>query len=394
MCCPGVVGRAGPSPGPSGGLRLRIGNLSAKGAFPMKRKWSIAFLFSLVGLCLLFALPAFTQNTTARGALGGIVQDTTSATVPDASVTVTGPIGSESGVTNDDGRFLFPSLIPGTYSVRVQKQGFKVEEIKNVEVLINSTKSIRVTIEPGEISQTVEVIAPVFTVDATSAAVSSDLPDTFYKDVPLGRNVSAIFYLSPGVVSGLGTGAANPSISGSTGLENLYVADGVMLNDPAFGGMGVFSRVYGSLGTGITLSFIKEVQVNSAAFGPQYGHSAGGVVQMITKAGGTETHGVIGGYFQAPSMSALYRNGDDYNPVNLVGRHLHQGQYEGDFELGGHVPLFKNHLFYFGSVDPTYTFQLVAPAISSPLYTITGGQETRRTNTLSYSAKLTWQIDK
>lgn len=116
----------------------------------MNRKWSVVFVFSFVVLCAAFTRPALAQNTTARGALGGIVEDTTNATVPDASVTITGPTGSESGVTNDDGSFLFPSLIPGFYSVRVQKQGFKAVDVKGAEVLINKTTSIRVTIEPGK----------------------------------------------------------------------------------------------------------------------------------------------------------------------------------------------------------------------------------------------------
>ena len=73
--------------------------------------------------------------------------------------------------------------------------------------------------------------------------MNSEFSDSFYSKIPLGRGVSSLFYLAPGVTSGLATGAENPSISGSSGLENLYVADGVSINDPAFGGIGVWSRV-------------------------------------------------------------------------------------------------------------------------------------------------------
>jgi hypothetical protein len=331
----------------------------------------------------------------ARGNLSGIVADTSGAVVPGASVTMTGPIGSATQMTDEQGGFLFSTLVPGAYVVRVQKQGFKVAAVDNIQVLINKTTSIRVTIEPGEVTQTVEVFAPALTVDSTSAAVNSDLDDTFYKNIPVARSVTSLFYLSPGVTSGLGTGQANPSISGATGLENLYVSDGVAVNDPAFGGLGVFARVYGSLGTGINLSFVKEVQVKTAGFEPQYGHSTGGIVQVVTKSGGTETHGTIGGYFQAPRMTALFKNDDDFNPLNLVGRELHQGGYEGDFELGGYVPgkSLKNHLFYFGTFNPTWNTERVAPALGSGLFTLSNGSVDRKTTIYDYAAKLTWKLN-
>ena len=62
-------------------------------------------------------------------------------------------------------------------------------------------------------------------VDTTSTAVSSNLTDTFYSQVPVARGVTSLFYAAPGVTGGGGTGAANPSISGGTGLENNYIAD-------------------------------------------------------------------------------------------------------------------------------------------------------------------------
>src|SRR6266550_967087 len=279
------------------------------------RKWFSAVLFLLLSIS--FGVPLMGQDQgSTRGNLGGTVFDKTEAVVAGATVTITGPIGSLAKPTNDQGDFLFSTLIPGFYSLKVEKPGFKIANVTNVEVLINKTATLRVTIEPGTVTETVEVVATAISVENTSAAVTADLTDTVYKNLPLGRGVAGIFYLSPGVVSGLGTGAANPSISGATGLENLYVADGITMNDPAFGGLGVFSRVYGPLGSGINLSFVKEVQVKTAGFEPQYGHSTGGIVQIVTKSGGTETHGVIGGFFQPPRMSSVYKNNDDFQPTN------------------------------------------------------------------------------
>ncbi len=360
----------------------------------MMRKWSTRLVFAFVAVCLAFALPSFAQDTTARGALGGVVYDTTNAVVPGAAVTITGPTGSQAGGTNDQGAFLFQSLIPGFYSVRVQKQGFKVAEVKGAQVLVNATTSVKVTIEPGEITQTVEVAAPTFTVDTTSSSVNEGLPDTFLQTVPIPRGVGGAFYLSPGVSNGLGTGSANPSISGSSGLENLYLADGVTLNDPAYGGLGVDSLNYGPLGSGITESFVKEVEVKTAGFEPQYGHASGGIVQMVTKSGGTETHGTIGAYFQSPNMQSLYRNSDDFpGQLNLYGKTLRIGTYEADLELGGHVPFFGKHLFYFGTFAPTADPHVDAPAVGSGLFTIYGGQFTQWRDTWQWAGKLTWNIN-
>src|SRR5262249_36316485 len=157
----------------------------------------------------------------------------------------------------------FPLLTPGFYSVKVEKASFKTADVKGVEVVTNRTSSIRVAMVAGEATTVVEVSATAVAVDTTSTAVGANLTDTFYQSVPVARGVTGLFYASPGVTSGGGTGTANPSISGGTGLENLYVADGVNITDGAFGGIGVFSRNMGSLSTGINLSFVKEVQVKT-----------------------------------------------------------------------------------------------------------------------------------
>src|SRR5258708_7278359 len=252
----------------------------------MKSKWLVFTAFLAFGMSFWMSVAAQDQGG-ARGNLGGIVYDSTKAVVPGAKVTITGPIGSLSQLTAGEGSFLFSTLIPGNYAIRVEKAGFRVVTIKSAQVLINKTTSIEVILETGQITEVVEVSAAAVTVDTSASSVNSDFSDDFYSKIPLGRGVSSLFYLAPGVTSGLLTGEQNPSISGSTGLENLYVADGVSINDPAFGGIGVWSRGYGPLGTGINLSFVKEVQIKTGGFEPQYGHVSGGIVQIVTKSGGT-----------------------------------------------------------------------------------------------------------
>ena len=199
------------------------------------------------------------------------------------------------------------------------------------------------------------------------------------------------------MVSGIGTGNSNPAISGSSGLENLYVADGVSINDPAFGGLGVWSRSYGALGSGINLSFVKEVQVKTGGFEPQYGHASGGIVQIVTKSGGTSFHGAIGGYFNTAAMQDTFLNADDpvYNVQNLTGRHIDDARYEADAEMGGYVPLLglKDRLFWFGTYNPTWIQARWAPAAGSGLADIYGTHLQYRTFSNDYAGKLTFKIN-
>ena len=357
-----------------------------------------AVLTSLVlALCAVFAMPALAQDqSSSRGNLSGLVYDSSQSLVPGAEVTITGPIGSQTENTSGQGSFLFSTLIPGLYTVRVQKPGFKVSEVGSVEVLINKTTSVSVTLEPGAVTQVVEVASASLTVDTSASSVNSDLSDTFYEKIPIQRGVASLFYLAPGVVSGIQTGNSNPAISGSTGLENLYVADGVSINDPAFGGLGVWARAYGALGSGINLSFVKEVQVKTAGFEPQYGHVSGGVVQIVTKSGGTSFHGAIGGYVNTSAMQDTYLNADDpvFNLQNLTGRHIEDNRYEADAEMGGYFPLagLKDRLFWFGTFNPTWNQARWAPAAGSGLEGIYGTHLQYRTFSKDYAGKLTFKI--
>src|SRR6267143_5747257 len=362
----------------------------------MKNKW-LVFILALT-LCSACPFSTMAQDQgSARGNLSGLVYDSSMALVPGAQVTITGPIGSLTQNTTGQGSFLFSTLIPGNYSIKVQKTGFKIANIKSAEVLINKTTSIEVILETGEFSEVVEVNAASTTVDTTASSVNSDFSDDFYSKIPIGRGVSSLFYLAPGVVSGGGTGVENPSISGSSGLENLYVADGVSINDPAFGGIGVWSRAYGPLGTGINLSFVKEVQIKTGGFEPQYGHVSGGVIQLVTKSGSSAFHGTIGTYLNARRMQTNYENADDpkFSVLNLYGSRLNEANYEGDFELGGYVPLhgLRNRLFFFGTFNPSWNHDYWAPAVNAGLYKIYNGEVDRVTTRYDYAGKLTFKIN-
>ncbi|MEP6818418.1 MAG: TonB-dependent receptor, partial [bacterium] len=172
-------------------------------------------------------------------------------------------------------------------------------------------------------------------------------------------------------------------------LDNLYIADGVNITDSAFGGLGTFSRSYGSLGTGINTSFIKEVQVKTGGFEPQYGQSTGGIVNIITKSGTNEFHGAVYGYARPKAFEATRKQPDDFR-IGQGGKLLHAENYDVGVDAGG--PLVKNKLFFFGSFNPTISRNILLGAKNSGLFTLLG-EHAARTRTYNYAAKLDWNLN-
>lgn len=369
---------------------MRIPRLS-----PRLASWALVVMLGV-------SITAWTQQTTVTGNLGGQIVDPTGSLVPGATVTITGQTVTKSLTSDAEGHFLFQNLTPGIYALKIEKQGFKSAELKRVQVVIDRTASVRVPLEVGTVTETVEVSATAVTIDPTSVSVGANLPDTFYASVPVARNVAGLFYTAPGVADGGGTGAANPSISGSSGLENLYIADGVNITDSAFGGLGVWNQAGGfSVGTGINLSFVKEVQVKTAGFEPQYGQATGGIVQMVTKSGSREWHGEFAAY-GAPRGTEATRPQPDDSRITQAGRLLHEGNFDASAEFGGYVPHFREHLFVFGSYNPSWGYVYAQPPefnnarLMDPngLYAMTNGRTfALRSLTHSYAAKLTYQIN-
>src|SRR5437868_1671037 len=217
------------------------------------RKYFVPLTLVLV---LLFSFAMVAQETTVKGNLSGLVEDASGAVVPGAKVTLSGPQGTRTATTDAGGRFYFGVLTPGAYSVKAESKGFKTAEYRNIEVFTNRTSNLQVRLEPGGATEVVEVTAAAVTVDTSSTAVVSMLNHEFYSNVPVARNVTCLFYASPGVNNGGGTGPANPSISGGSGIENHYAADIETISDCEISGIGIFYRVFGSLSAGIRLFFV------------------------------------------------------------------------------------------------------------------------------------------
>ncbi|HLO01047.1 MAG TPA: TonB-dependent receptor, partial [Pyrinomonadaceae bacterium] len=353
-------------------------------------------------LCIALAgTAAFAQDTLTTGSISGDVVDSNGGVVPGATVKLTTPTGERTATTNDAGRFEFANLVPGSiYKVRIEKAGFKSAEVTDVIVLVGKTTSTNVTLQAGNISEVVTVTGGGEGIDQGSTATSSNLNDQLFSNIPVQRGVSGLFYLAPGTTDSLGGGRDNPSISGGSALDNLYVADGVNITDSAFGGIGTFSRSYGALGTGINTAFIKEVQVKTAGFEPQYGQSQGGIVNIITQSGSNEYHGAVYGFATPKAFEATRKQADDAPRRNTAGKLLHQEAYDFGADLGGYVPGARNNLFFFGSFNPSVRRDLARGAEANALSTtdsglriIRGPEFALRTRTYNYAAKAEWLIN-
>src|SRR5215813_6046112 len=366
----------------------------------MRKLWSL-----LVACCLcLAAASVFGQDVQTKGTIGGTVTDATGAAVPGAKVTVTGQTGERTGTTNEGGVFRIENLDPGTYTVRVEQTGFKAAVANNITVNVGRESTLNLKLEPGEITATVDVTTTVGGIDQQSTAAGQNLNDQLFQNVPVQRQVSSLFYLSPGATDSINGGRDNPSVAGGSALDNLYVADGVNITNSAFGGIGTFSRSYGALGTGINTSFIKEVQVKTGGFEPQYGQSEGGIVNIITQSGGNAYHGAIYGYARPKSFEATRLQPDDVR-VNKQGKLLHEENYDVGADVGGYVPGMKNNLFFFGSFNPTIRREIVQGAsanaqdmangnaniVNSGLFLLRG-EFARRYRTYNYAAKVDYVL--
>ena len=362
----------------------------------------ILFLILCVGLSV---SQAVAQDLSTTGSVGGKVVDANGAAVPGATVTVEGATGERSATANHEGVFEIQNLIPGDYSLKVTQSGFKTAVLAKVTVYVGKQSNLQLTLEPGELSATVNITDAATTIDQQSTAVGQNLNDQLFQNVPVQRSVSSLFYLSPGASDSINGGRDNPSIAGASGLDNLYIADGVNITDSAFGGIGTFNRSYGSLGTGINTSFIKEVQVKTGGFEPQYGQSQGGIINITTQSGSNEFHGAVYGFARPSAFEATRRQPDDTR-INKQGKLLHEETYDAGVDIGGYIPGARNKLFFFGSFNPTVRREIVRGVEANAADVAAGnqsiidtglfrqlGDHARRYRSLNYAFKLDYNIN-
>jgi hypothetical protein len=336
----------------------------------------LAFVLAFTGL-------AVAQETT--GTISGRIVDPQGLAVPGATVTLTGPQGTKTVVTDSSGRFSAPYLTPGVYSIRAELQGFKAVEKKDINVRLGQTADIPITMEVGGLTETVEVTGSSAVIDTTTSTIGANLDTAQLNQIPVGRTFAQALYLTAGVSNSGTAGQANPSISGGTGLENQYVVDGANVTNTGYGGLGSYSRTFGSLGNSTPYDFIKEIQVKTGGYEAEFGQATGGVVNVVTKSGTNQLRGSVFGYSQPDQLQGAYKQFQASNgSVNTVGSAVNDAGVEGG------LPIVKNRLFFFGAIDPSWRITTLEAPPTFPLARLGDVDRTRRT--ISYAAKVTSQM--
>jgi len=360
-----------------------------RGNFNTRAIRSVIRVTTMTAVALIMAIiPALAQETT--GSVRGRVVDAQGLAVPGVTVTTTGPQGAKTTVTDAEGRFSIPFLTPGVYSVRAELQGFKAVQQNNVTVSLGQAVDLPgLKMEVGGLTETVQVTASSPIVDTSSTTTGAVLSSDMFSRVPIGRRLSDTLYMAPGVSTSGSAGTANPSISGGSGLENSYVIDGVNVTNTGYGALGSYSIVFGSLGNATPFDFVKEVQVKTGGYEAEFGQATGGVVNVVTKSGSNDFHGSLFGYARPSKVEGTWTQVTSPNgTINIKDTQVNDAGAEG----GG--PIMKDHLFFFGAIDPSWDRRtsLVPAGPDFPLASLFPNGADRDRRTLSYSTKATYSI--
>jgi outer membrane receptor for ferrienterochelin and colicin len=314
-----------------------------------------------MGLCATGSLLAQGSFDPSKGTIAVEVLDSSGAVIQNARVSLSGPTGTQKATADVRGQANFYNLIPGEYSVRAEFEGFRAAEIQRIPISASQRTSIQAKLEPGAVTETVQVTENAAKVDTTSTTTGANITSETMTNLPVARNIASLMTLSPGVADGGGTGVSNPSISGASGLENQYVIDGVNATDSGYGAFGVWSTQYGSMGMGVNFDFVKEVQVKSGGFEAQYGQATGGIVNIVTNSGGNALHGALYTYFTPGWAEGTYDQPNDLRTSELLSETHGRHATDFGFNVGGRI--IRDKLFWYGSFNPSFsTVNRMAPS--------------------------------
>ncbi|MGH9597843.1 MAG: carboxypeptidase regulatory-like domain-containing protein, partial [Edaphobacter sp.] len=324
-------------------------------------KWMTkAMLFAVV---LSMGTGVALAQSAVDGAIGGTVQDPSGLPIPKAKVVIrnNSTNAEQVVVTDDSGFFRAIHLQPTTYTVTIGATGFESYRSPEVIVQVGLLTDVSPKLPIGSATQTVEVTSEAPSMNTSTPELSNVINQRALQDLPVNNyRWSAYALQTPGVV-GDASGFGLLSFRGQSTLMNNVTVDGADDNQA------YFSEERGRTRAGYSTAkaSIQEFQVNTSNYSAEYGRSAGGVVNSITKSGGNQFHGEV--YFfdrdaeWAGSVSTTTQNVQLTPGGPFVSQHFKptdvRKQYGG--AIGG--PIFKNKLFFFFAGD---RFQRNFPAVA------------------------------
>ena len=243
----------------------------------------------------------FAQETT--GGIKVFVKDKTGATVPNATVELSGPalIVPRSLTEDDSGYVYFQQLPPGTYAMAASAPSFRTYRVSGIQLDVGKLPTFDLALELGEVTQTIEVTSSAVLIDTTSSNTATAIPQAEIDMVPKGRSYQTLIPLAPGArqeplqSSRTDRSRANGfQIDGASDAENSYLVEGLDTSDIQAGG----------IKQNVIFEFIQEVQIKTSGLAAEYGGAAGGVVNVIQKRGSNEWHGSLVAHYAGSPLDS------------------------------------------------------------------------------------------
>ncbi len=305
----------------------------------MKTGLPIRSLICALVVTVATAITAFGQGTTSR--VTGIVQDPTGAAVENATVTLRNEATSVTITTQttSTGAYVFDSVQVGTYTLAVEVPGFKKFASTGNAINVNQPATIDVTLEAGNISETVTVESAAELVQtSTSGNFGNTVEERPLEALPIvgtrGRNPLEFINFQPGVVRGANTGGG-VHVHGARDRAFNFTLDGIDINETSAGGSN-FTPIRPNPDS------ITQFQVITSNFTADNGRSSGAQVTLVTKSGTNEFHGNLFEFYQTPRFHA-----NEY--ANTINTRLVNGE-----RVPTDKPQFVQHIFGGSLGGPVY----------------------------------------
>src|ERR1051326_1162383 len=291
---------------------------------------------ALLVVLFLSAHAAFGQAQSNAADIQGTVKDSTGAVVANANVTARNPNTNvtRNATSNDDGLYRIVNIPPGDYEITVEAANFKKLVLPKITVTVGQAAVVDATLQPGDITESVTISdATTEIVETSKTAVATTIDQQRINNLPINERNYINFTLTTSTVgrdNGRPIGPAPTTglnFGGQRGRSNLVQVDGADNTD---------NSVNASRST-VSQEAVQEFQVVTNSFAPEFGRSAGGVVNVVTKSGTNELHGNMFGFLRHRSFQA--RNA--FAPIEDPP--FTRTQY--GFTLGG--PLDRDRTFFF-----------------------------------------------
>jgi hypothetical protein len=309
---------------------------------------------SVLLVALLSAIPAWGQSSNTGVVLGTVV-DSKGGVVPDVTVELVNAAINETKTvqTNGVGQYVFPAVAPGTYTLKMIKQGFATVTFTSITVNVAKSYTYDGTLEVSAGKEVIEVTAGATAeLQTTDAVVGGVVAGVTLSHLPtLQRDTRELLTLQPGSTpyetsNGGGFGDSGGTVAGARSDQNAFNLDGIDITDNVIAGGGNQAPIV-PIGVEATDEFRVGVTNNNASFG----RASGGQINVISKSGTNTFHG--SGYWYHQN-SALNANTWDLNHTpdgkgNPFTKKPSDHDNRAGFTLGG--PIWRNKTFFFGNYE-------------------------------------------